>query len=125
MLAVRAGTDPDALTRLLQLVTDPDRHDRLRATTGGDTAALAETTATIQLLTTNPGDPKLLELWRPGVCTHPDPDLESLAEVVWHRDRLHHRNRNIPTALPAVWAPSAIPAAPKTSPTPSPTTTGG
>ena len=88
---------------LIDLVTDSAWHDRLRAVTGGDTAALAELTMTIQLLTIDPAHLDLLSGWQPGMCTHPNPDLTALARIVWHRDRLHHRNRAVPTNLPAVW----------------------
>jgi tetratricopeptide (TPR) repeat protein len=91
------------VVRLSHLVTDRSRHDRLREVTGGDSAALAEQTMAIQLLTTDPSDADQLLDWRPGTCTHPQPDLDLLATVVWHRDRLHHRNRAVPVKLPAVW----------------------
>jgi tetratricopeptide (TPR) repeat protein len=103
MLAEQWRLDQSQLGRLVELVTDPARHDRLRAVTGGDAAALAELTMAVQLLTTDPAHPEQLIDWRPGTCSHPNPSLDVLAAVVWHRDRLHDRNRAIPTNLPAVW----------------------
>src|SRR5664279_6014880 len=50
----------------------------------------------LQLLTTDPDHPEQLTDWRPGTCTHPDPDLDAVATVAWHRDWLKNRNRAVP-----------------------------
>jgi tetratricopeptide (TPR) repeat protein len=103
MLADLWRLDPSQVSRLVDLVTEKARFERLRAVTGGDTAALTELTMAIQLLTTDPAHPEQLIDWRPGTCTHPDPALDVLAIVVCHRDRLQDRNRAVPIDLPAVW----------------------
>src|SRR5664279_982092 len=103
MLAEQWRLDQSNLGRLVDLATDVARSERLRAITGGDTAALAELTMALQLLTTDPAHPEQLTGWRPGTCTHPDPDLDAIATVAWHRDRLKSRNPAIPDTLPAVW----------------------
>jgi tetratricopeptide (TPR) repeat protein len=74
------------LSRLIQVVTDPRRHERMLATTGTDTAALAEIPATQQLL---------LEA--------SDPDLHALGMVAVERYRLSQRSAAIPPSLPALW----------------------
>jgi hypothetical protein len=77
-----AGGD---LGRLVEVATDPARHDRLLAATLGDGAAIAEI-ATAQRL--------LLEL--------PAPDLGELGHLAVHRDRLANRNGTLPVGLPAL-----------------------
>jgi hypothetical protein len=103
MLTTLCVTDRGQLPRLVDLVTNRARHDRLRADTGGDTAALHDVAATIQLLTTDPARPGLIDSWEPGTCTHPSVDLDSLTAITWHRDNLYNRNINIPADLPALW----------------------
>jgi tetratricopeptide (TPR) repeat protein len=73
--------------RLVALVTDPARHDRMLDLTGGDTAALDEITTAQDL-----------------VLATPRPDLEAMLRLSIRRTNLTHRNTNIPTDLPAVWA---------------------
>ncbi|MFI5845691.1 hypothetical protein ACIA8K_38910 [Catenuloplanes sp. NPDC051500] len=75
------------LPRLADLATDPARHDRLLAVTGGDAVALAENAAAHALL-----------------CRRPDPDLLTALRLAWHRDGLAGRNADVPDLLPAVWA---------------------
>ncbi len=73
--------------RLTALAVDAARHDRLRATTGADTAALQEIRTCHQLQ---------LDL--------PEVDLLSLGRLTRHRTRLEDRANNVPAGLPAVWA---------------------
>ncbi|MFD1364976.1 hypothetical protein [Actinoplanes sichuanensis] len=73
--------------RLVSLVTDPDRHDRMLDLSGGDAAALAEITTCQNL-----------------VLAAPDPDLEAMLKLCIRRTNLIDRNTNIPIDLPAVWA---------------------
>ncbi|MFI7080910.1 hypothetical protein ACIBO1_26755, partial [Micromonospora sp. NPDC049903] len=75
------------LPRLLDLVTDPARHDRMLDLTGGDAAALTEITTCQDLILTRPG-----------------PDLEAMLRLCIRRTNLTDRNTHIPTGLPAVWA---------------------
>ncbi|WP_438867862.1 hypothetical protein, partial [Paractinoplanes ferrugineus] len=76
-----------AVSRLVDLVTDPDRHNRMLDLTGGDAAALVEITTCQDL-----------------VLAGPNPDLEAMLRLCVRRDNLTGRNSNIPTDLPAVWA---------------------
>ncbi|WP_416566272.1 hypothetical protein [Nocardia testacea] len=73
--------------RMATLALDTFRHDRIRARTGGDATALAEIRTVQQ-----------------RICDQPDPDLLNTARLARHRDSLHHRNTEIPIALPALWA---------------------
>ncbi|WP_211344341.1 hypothetical protein [Actinoplanes teichomyceticus] len=75
------------VSRLVDLVTDPDRHDRMLDLTGGDAAALAEITTCQDL-----------------VLARPEPDLEAMLRLCIRRTNLADRNSNIPPGLPAVWA---------------------
>jgi tetratricopeptide (TPR) repeat protein len=75
------------VTRLVDLVTDPDRHDRMLDLTGGDVAALTEITTCQDL-----------------VLAQPVADLEAMLRLCIRRTNLTDRNTNIPTGLPAVWA---------------------
>ena len=74
------------LARMVTYATDVDRQDRLLDVSGGDTIALTDL-ATAQNV----------------ILEQPDPDLEALGRLVFHRDRLATRNTNIPVALPALW----------------------
>ena len=73
--------------RLAACATDTARHERMLDITGGDAAALNEVTITLDLLS-----------------AQDNPDLTSALRLARHRDYLAHRNANIPTQLPAVWA---------------------
>ena len=73
------------LRRLVDLATDPRRHDRLLAATLGDGDAIAELTTTQE---------RALE--------QPLPDLATLGRLAVHRDRLEGRNEHLPVELPAL-----------------------
>jgi hypothetical protein len=75
------------VSRLVDLVTDPARHDWMLDLTGGDAAALAEITTCQDL-----------------VLARPEPDLEAMLRLCICRIDLADRNSHIPTGLPAVWA---------------------
>ncbi|MEU0558626.1 hypothetical protein [Dactylosporangium sp. NPDC006015] len=74
------------LPRLVTLVTDTTRQDRLLDITGADTAALIDIATAFSVL-----------------IAQPPPDLLAALRLSWHRNRLADRNANIPTNLPAVW----------------------
>jgi hypothetical protein len=82
----RALSVPAELPRLVALVTDPARHDRMLAVLGGDAAALTDITTAFTLLT-----------------AQPEPDLAAALRLAWQRDRLADRNRFMPVALPSLW----------------------
>jgi tetratricopeptide (TPR) repeat protein len=73
--------------RMVALVTDPARHDRMLDVTGGDAIALTEIIATHEAL-----------------AAAKPPDLGAVVRLAVHRDRLTSRNASIPAELPAVWA---------------------
>src|SRR6266567_8410766 len=73
--------------RLFGFATDPARHDRMLADTGGDAAALAEIDAAQQL-----------------ILADSQPDLTPLFVLAFYRDRLTERNSYVPPELPAVLA---------------------
>ncbi|GAB3852774.1 hypothetical protein GCM10027610_081630 [Dactylosporangium cerinum] len=73
--------------RLVALVTDLSRHNRMLDVSGGDAAAVAEIEAAHGLL-----------------MAGETPDLLAVARLSMHRRRLDSRNVNISTDLPAVWA---------------------
>lgn len=73
--------------RLVARATDPARHDRMLALSGGDVDALGEIGA---------AQDALLAAERP--------DLPALARLAVHRDRLVERGSAIPDRLPALWA---------------------
>ncbi|WIV59160.1 tetratricopeptide repeat protein [Amycolatopsis nalaikhensis] len=75
------------VSRALACTTDRVRHDRMRAVSGGDTAALNEITSLQDLL---------LRADRP--------DLAALASTAVHRGELSERNTDTSPGLPAVWA---------------------
>ncbi|MEV7630284.1 hypothetical protein [Actinoplanes sp. NPDC089786] len=81
------------VTRLIDLVTDPDRHDRMLDLSGGDAAALGEITACQDL-----------------VLAEPRLDLEAVLRLCIRRTNLADRNSHIPTDLPAVWVALGQPA---------------
>jgi len=83
----RMLADTGDLPRMTALAVDPNRHDRMLDVTGGDTAALAEITTTIE-----------------AVAADVSPDLSVLGRLAVHRDRLAQRNEFLPTRLAAVWA---------------------
>ncbi|MGN2638291.1 hypothetical protein ACTD5D_19270 [Nocardia takedensis] len=74
------------LPRMAALALDSARHDRIWVHTGGDSTALAE-----------------IRIVQQHICDQPDPDLQTTARLARYRDRLHHRNNNIPTSLPPLW----------------------
>jgi hypothetical protein len=76
----------DDVSRLVDLVTDPDRHDRMLDLTGGDAAALAEITTCQDL-----------------VLAEPRLDLEAMLRLCIRRTNLADRNWRIPAGLTAVW----------------------
>jgi tetratricopeptide (TPR) repeat protein len=75
------------LDRATALSTDPHRHHRCLATTGADTAAIAQINAVLD-----------------HHATRIPPDLTAMARLAVHRDHLIDRNGAIPAAVPAVWA---------------------
>lgn len=77
----------DEVTEMVALATDTARHDRLRALSGGDLAALGEIAAAQQLL-----------------HSQSEPDLLSLIRLAIHHEHLTERNVYTPTSLPALWA---------------------
>ncbi|WP_460071329.1 trypsin-like peptidase domain-containing protein [Streptomyces sp. YKOK-I1] len=77
----------DDVTRLVGLVTDPVRQDRLLARSGADSATMAELTMAQDL-----------------ILAQDVPDVTSMATVAVHRDVLVRRNRSIPAELPMLWA---------------------
>ncbi|MFC3992989.1 hypothetical protein, partial [Actinoplanes siamensis] len=79
--------------RLVELATDPQRHDRMLDLSGGDVAALAEITTCQNL-----------------VLASPEPDLEAMLRLCIRRTDLTDRNSHIPAALPAVWVTLGQPA---------------
>ena len=87
---LHATTD---IPRLVACATDTARHDRMLDITGGDTAALNEITAALDL-----------------IAAQDDPDLTAALRLARHRDQLTDRNTHIPRGLPAVWATLGQPA---------------
>jgi len=81
------------VSRLVALVTDAARHDRMLDLTGADAAALAEITTCQDLVLAGPG-----------------PVVEAMLLLCIRRNNLADRNRRIPTGLPAVWAALGQPA---------------
>ncbi|WP_333754119.1 trypsin-like peptidase domain-containing protein [Streptomyces sp. IBSBF 3352] len=77
----------DDVTRLVGLVTDPARQDRLLARSGADSATMAELTMAQDL-----------------ILGQDVPDVTAMATVAVHRDVLVRRNRSIPAELPMLWA---------------------
>ena len=75
------------LPRMTACASDPARHNRLLALTGGDAAALAEIRAALDL-----------------VAAQDAPDLAAALALAWLRGQLNARNTHIPIRLPAVWA---------------------
>ncbi|MGW3952918.1 hypothetical protein ACWEKM_18785 [Streptomyces sp. NPDC004752] len=73
--------------RMIACALDVERHRALLDVTGGDAAALAEITATQDVL-----------------LDREPPDLRGMTLLAVQRDALTDRNREIPTRLPAVWA---------------------
>jgi hypothetical protein len=88
MLKATGDTD-----RLVALATDQVRHDRMRARSGSDTAALAEIRAAQDL-----------------ILVQHEPDLHTLARLSVRRNALADRIRPLPSGLPAVWTALARPA---------------
>jgi hypothetical protein len=73
--------------QLVELATDPLRHERLLEVTGGDAAALDEI--------------KLAQLVS---AQRHEPDLVAAVLLAVRREELTSRNRHVPVRLPAVWA---------------------
>ncbi|MBT0769455.1 hypothetical protein KIH74_11025 [Kineosporia sp. J2-2] len=82
LLADTADTD-----RLTALAGSSARHNLMRALTGGDAAALAETRTALK-----------------AIAADPAPDLSQVLRLTWHQEQLKHRNRHTPEQLPVVWA---------------------
>ncbi|WP_234360614.1 hypothetical protein [Streptomyces europaeiscabiei] len=80
-------TGDDVTRRLVGLVTDPVRQDRLLARSGADSATMAELTMAQDL-----------------ILAQDVPDVTAMATVAVHRDVLVRRNRSIPAELPRLWA---------------------
>jgi hypothetical protein len=78
------STDGD-ISRPVDLVTDPDRHERMLESTGGDAAALAEIVTCQDLVLAGPG-----------------PDLEAMLRLCLRRNDLADRNDHIPANLPVL-----------------------
>lgn len=74
------------LGRLAAVSKDGTRHDRMLQHGGSDAAAIEEVATTLQLL-----------------ADQHDPDLTTLAVLVFERERLASRNHAMPENLPAVW----------------------
>ncbi|WNM37577.1 hypothetical protein RMN56_20705 [Micromonospora halotolerans] len=81
MLATTGDVD-----RLIAVVTDPVRHDRMRTRTGSDTVALAEIAIAQELMLARP------------------PDLPTLVKLSIYRNAHVDRHRHLPSALPVVRA---------------------
>ncbi|WP_406628965.1 hypothetical protein [Amycolatopsis sp. WGS_07] len=72
---------------LVELATDPARHQRMLDATGGDLTAMAE-----------------LEAARTAVLASEQPDLVELIMLDMYRSNFRHRNKITPERLPATWA---------------------
>ena len=75
------------LKRLAQITTDSARHDLMLTCAGTDMPALDEVTTALRQL-----------------ADQDDPDLTTLAILVFERERLASRNHALPANLPATWA---------------------
>lgn len=73
-------------SRMVACATDPARHDRLSARTGGDMAATAEIAAV-----------------QKAILAHPEPDLAAMGRLAVHHERLVARNAELPLHFPALW----------------------
>jgi hypothetical protein len=73
------------LDRMVAYATDPARQDRMLDVSGGDAAALAEITTTLDAIADQP-------------------DLATMLRLAIHRDHLTDRNSTMPANLPAAWA---------------------
>ncbi|MFI6272502.1 hypothetical protein [Micromonospora zamorensis] len=73
--------------RLVQHAVDTDRHDRMLDHTGGDAVALEEVT-----------------LAQDAVLASINPDLPAMCKLALRRADLEERNKNLPQALPRLWA---------------------
>jgi len=72
--------------RMVEWAGDVARHDRMLELTGGDAAAITETTIALD-----------------RIAAEDNPDLANALALACHRDHLADRNSNIPALLPAVW----------------------
>ncbi|MFD4254473.1 hypothetical protein ACFWQL_32475 [Amycolatopsis thermoflava] len=78
--------DAGLTERMIACATDPGRHRRMLARTGGDGASIAEIIAT-----------------QDHLLVAENPDLIALARLAVHRSHLHRGNSRIPHSLPAGW----------------------
>ncbi|MYV55324.1 hypothetical protein [Streptomyces sp. SID3212] len=76
--------------RLVRLVCDPARHERLWEVSGSDLEALTEIAAAFDLIR--------------GAASVEDPDLDAAVRLAVHRDALHDRMERLPPGLIALWA---------------------
>ncbi|MEU7800686.1 hypothetical protein AB0B10_15585 [Micromonospora arborensis] len=73
--------------RLVRHAVDADRHDRMLDHTGGDAVALEEVT-----------------LAQDALLASTNPDLPAMCKLAIRRADLEERNKNLPLALPQLWA---------------------
>ncbi|GAA2344459.1 serine protease [Dactylosporangium salmoneum] len=106
---LRERPDP---ARLAALAADPARHERLRALTGGDAAALTEVQAALDAAALSPdlASPAAPDAPRAGLAEARPPDLALVARLAAHRADLAGRSANLPPELPALWARLGRPA---------------
>ena len=80
-------TERSDLPRMTACGLDQARHERMLSVTGGDSTALAEIRAALDL-----------------IVAQDNSDLGNALALAYYRDQLADRNSGIPHALPAVWA---------------------
>ncbi|WP_328736542.1 ATP-binding protein [Streptomyces bobili] len=74
------------MPRMVACAIDETRHDRMLDISGGDAAAIAETTTTQEM-----------------ILRQDEPDLLALARLRMRQEKLAARNESTPSTLPAVW----------------------